>query len=180
MIYKKIAIVGQVGSGKTQLISTLSEISAFETDVESTIDIGKEHTTVGIDYGRMNLDADTAIGLYGVPGQERYSFLWDFVNNSLWGLAILVKYGEESALESFEALLNYFSPEKQRLPCIVAITHSENIETKTLRSFSNAYHQTLIRQDVTAPIIYIDARDRESSVSLLHALNSMNHFIHES
>ena len=88
MEYNKLAIVGEVGSGKTKIINTLSEISPVKTEAESSIDIGKKYTTVGIDYGRITLSEDTALGLYGVPGQERYSFLWEFVNTNLWGLLI--------------------------------------------------------------------------------------------
>ena len=78
MDYQKLAIIGEVGAGKTQLVKTLSEISPLETEAKSSIDIGKEYTTVGIDYGRITLADDMALGIYGVPGQERYSFLWEF------------------------------------------------------------------------------------------------------
>ena len=176
MIYKKIAIVGEVGSGKTQLISTLSEISAFDTDVESSIDIGKETTTVGIDYGTVNLDAQTALGLYGVPGQERYSFLWDFVNLSLWGLVVLIKYGERVDSDGFEKLITHFAPAEQNLPCIVAVTHVENASSDALRGFTSQFQTSLSKHRVMAPIMYIDARNKEQSLSILHALNSMNHF----
>ena len=64
-IYNKLAIVGEVGAGKTQLINTISEISPFATEARSSVDIGKEFTTVGIDYGRLSLDADIALGLFG-------------------------------------------------------------------------------------------------------------------
>ena len=67
-----MAVVGDVGAGKTQLIRSLSEIDPLSTEAQSSIDIGKEFTTVGIDYGRINLDEDTALGLYGVPGQQRF------------------------------------------------------------------------------------------------------------
>ena len=89
-IYKKLAIVGEVGAGKTQLIKVISEISPFATEAKSSVDIGKEYTTVGIDYGRLTLDEDVALGLYGLPGQKRFSMLWEMVRQGLWGLLVLV------------------------------------------------------------------------------------------
>ena len=80
MDYHKLVIFGEVGSGKTQLINTLSEITTFETEEKSSRDIGKEMTTVGIDYGRIQLDETSALGLYGVPGQERYQFLLSLIH----------------------------------------------------------------------------------------------------
>ena len=79
MNYRKLAIVGEVGAGKTKMIATLSEINPIETEAESSVDIGKKYTTVGIDYGRISLSEDTALGLYGLPSttlmwQNTYDF----------------------------------------------------------------------------------------------------------
>ncbi len=71
-IYNKLAIVGEVGAGKTQLINTISEISPFATEARSSVDIGKEFTTVGIDSGRLSLDADIALGLFGLPEKNAF------------------------------------------------------------------------------------------------------------
>ncbi len=63
MDYRKLAIIGEVGAGKTQFVRTLSEISTIKTEAVSTMDIGKDLTTVGIDYGRIMIDQQTALGL---------------------------------------------------------------------------------------------------------------------
>lgn len=114
MNYQKLAIIGEVGAGKTQLVRTLSEINPVETEAKSSIDIGKEYTTVGIDYGRITLSDDMALGIYGVPGQERFSFLWEFVNQSLWGLLILIRYGETPDYANIDKLLDFFRQNKSR------------------------------------------------------------------
>lgn len=174
MDYQKLAIIGEVGAGKTQLIETLSEISPFGTEAKSTIDIGKEYTTVGIDYGRITLSDSMALGLYGVPGQERYSFLWEFVNRSLWGLLILIKYGEIPNYDNLDKMLTFFNPEKSQTTCIVAITHCEEADEFDIATLGQEIRAMLIHHNVVAPVINIDPRNRESATSLLVLFNALN------
>ena len=175
MDYKKLAIVGEVGAGKTQLVRTLSGISPFETEAESSIVIGKKYTTVGIDYGRITLDDDTALGLYGVPGQERFSFLWDFVNTTLWGLLLLIKHRETPDFEHFNTMLTYFSPAEKNTPCIVGITHCDQAEHEALAAQAQEIKSMLEHHNVSAPILNIDPRNKKSALSMLHVFNSINH-----
>lgn len=174
MNYQKLAIIGEVGAGKTQIVRTLSEISTFGTEAKSTIDIGKENTTVGIDYGRITLSDDMALGLYGVPGQERYSFLWEFVNQSLWGLLILIKYGETPDYENLDKMLAFFSPEKSQTTCIVAITHCEDGDKLSIAALGQEIRAMLMHHNVVAPVINIDPRSKESAKSLLVLFNALN------
>jgi len=174
MDYRKLAVIGEVGAGKTQIISTLSEISPIETEAESSIDIGKTHTTVGIDYGRISLSNDTALGLYGVPGQERYSFLWDLVNSSLWGLLILIKYGETPNYENLNKLLTYFAPNDNGTTCVVGITHCEGLNHEVLAALHQEIQATLEYHQIVAPIFGIDPRDKSSAISALQMFNAIN------
>ena len=175
--YKKMAIVGELGSGKTRLIGTLSEISPIETDVESSIDIGKKNTTVGIDYGRVMLADDIALGLYGVPGQERYSFMWEIVNVSLWGLLLMIKYSDSPDYENVRRLLNFFSPTENNTACMVAISHAENADKDTLKAIKNSINQVLVEQGVSAPVTVVDPRNEKSAKTMLFTFNAMNQFI---
>ncbi len=176
MNYKKVAIIGDVGSGKTQLIKTLSEISPIDTEAESSIDIGKELTTVGIDYGRISLDDNVALGLYGVPGQQRFSFLWDFVNQSLWGLVLLIKSSDVPNYENLNFLIEYFSPVKNKVPCIVGVTHCESSSDTQLETLEKEIEKVLEKHKILAPIVNIDARNYESSAAILYALNSIRNY----
>ena len=172
----KLAVIGEVGAGKTQLISTLSEIQPFQTEAESSIDIGKQYTTVGIDYGRIIIDDQTVLGLFGVPGQERYSFLWDFVIESLWGLVILIKCDKEPNYESFDKPLSYFEPAKNNTACIIGITHCENTSEQEVEDLSSSIQTMLTSHGITAPVIKTDPRNYNSAKTILHTINSINRF----
>jgi signal recognition particle receptor subunit beta len=172
----KLAVIGEVGAGKTRLISTLSEIQPFETEAESSIDIGKQFTTVGIDYGRIQLDDETALGLYGVPGQDRYSFLWEFVKESLWGLVVLVKYGDVPDIENFDKLLTFFSPKQNNTACLVAITHCDDARESEVFELTQEIQSVLGVHGVVAPVLSVDARDKNSATTILHTLNAINRF----
>ncbi len=174
MDYRKLAIIGEVGAGKTQLVATLSEIDPLRTEAKSSIDIGKQYTTVGIDYGRISLSEDTALGLYGVPGQERYSFLWDIVNTNLWGLLVLIKSGETPDYDNLDKLLSFFSPAEHETACVVGITHSDMSENIEVAALGHEIRAMLAHHDIIAPVLSIDPRDRESAGSALLLLNAIN------
>ncbi len=179
-IHKKLAIVGEVGAGKTQLIKVISEISPFATEAKSTVEIGKEFTTVGIDYGRLTLDKDVALGLYGLPGQKRFSMLWEMVRSGLWGLLVLVRFGEELNTNSLNTLLDFYKPTENCLPLVVGISHSENADPVDLYNLSNEVESILLEHNVFAPITPVDPRDIESSLMLLELFLSLNQYANES
>lgn len=174
MDYRKLAIVGEVGAGKTKLVATLSEIVPFETEAESSIDIGKKYTTVGIDYGRISLSDDTALGLYGVPGQERYSFLWEFVSKNLWGILLLIKSGETPDYNNLDKLLSFFAPTENKIACIVGITHCDETEEATTIALHHEVKAMLDHHKIIAPIMNIDPRNQDSASSALNIFNAIN------
>lgn len=172
--YKKLAVVGEVGAGKTQFVHTISEISPFETEEKSSVDIGKKYTTVGIDYGRLTLAPDAALGIYGLPGQERYSFLWDMVNKSLWGLLMLVRLESDMNFNSFIKILQHFEPAKSGVPVVVGITHSECATVVEQDNAQDLIAEVLQVHGVHAPIIMVDPRDAGSIFMLLQLFDALN------
>lgn len=163
---KKVAFIGDVGSGKTTIIGQLSSTDTIDTDVESTIDIGKEFTTVGIDYGHIHLGNNMSLGLYGVPGQERFSFVWDFVKQGLWGVVILVKNNNLESLDKLIPLIKYFEVDEDT-PCVVGITHAESRADRFLERV-----HTLIKEELgfSVPVYTVDARNYSSAMLIMRTL----------
>jgi len=87
----KIVIAGSYGSGKTTFVKTLSEVVPLETEVNTSDPRGeKRTTTVAFDYGRIAVRSDLVVHLFGLPGQERFSFLWRGLSRGMYGYILMV------------------------------------------------------------------------------------------
>ncbi len=162
----KIAFIGSVGSGKTTIIEQLSSIETLKTDVKSSIDIGKENTTVGIDYGHIKLDSETTLALYGVPGQRKFSMIWDFVKEGLWAIVILIKNNEKESINELSYLIDFFEINKN-MPCVIGITHADQ---RGVSDTSNQIQHILKQSNLNAPIYTVDARKHESALLIMETI----------
>ncbi|TPX01006.1 ATP-binding protein, partial [Schumannella luteola] len=86
-----ILFAGPMGAGKTTAIRSLSEIEVVSTEAANSEPgaVDKPTTTVAMDYGEIDLDPDM-VRLYGIPGQERFDFMWDILRERAMGLIVLV------------------------------------------------------------------------------------------
>ncbi len=116
----KLLITGPVGAGKTSFIKNISEIPVVDTDVRSTIDIGKDRTTVAMDYGLIHLGGDE-IHLFGTPGQDRFSFMWDILSEGAIGFILLVDGTSPSTFPLARKILDYVLS-RFPIPYMVGIT----------------------------------------------------------
>lgn len=120
----KILVTGAVGSGKTTFVASLSDIEPVNTDVESKETEGKSHTTVGLDYGSTTVGGQ-AVRLFGTPGQERFSYMWDVLGEGVDGGVLLIDASNESAVSETEALLKTLLPDGESAPIVVGVTHTD-------------------------------------------------------
>ena len=90
----KLVVAGPFASGKTTLVAAITdEVVGTEAPTSGAEAEVKELTTVGMEYGTLPLanDVFTAeLGVYGVPGQERFKFMWSIVAEGMDGLVLLV------------------------------------------------------------------------------------------
>ncbi|WP_415947503.1 GTP-binding protein [Streptomyces sp. KLOTTS4A1] len=171
----KILIVGPLGVGKTTLIGTVSEIRPLATEavmsqaslrVDHPADRGKTTTTVALDFGRITIDQDLVLYLFGTPGQQRFLPAWrDLAKGALGALALV---DTRDLAASFDALGHL---EDLGLPFAVAANvfpQSPRYPDDELRTALDLLPET--------PLVSCDARDPRSSIKALIAL--IGHLVH--
>lgn len=162
----KIVIVGGFGVGKTTMVRSVSDIRPLNTEEVMTkagqgIDDlaaveGKTSTTVAFDFGRISLNDETVLYLFGAPGQERFWFLWDRLFSGTLGAVVLVD--TRRLADSWYAIDRL---EHHGTPFVVA----RNDFGGPRHSHEDIREALDIGEDV--PLVDCDARSRESSKQVL-------------
>jgi uncharacterized protein len=158
----KIVVGGGFGAGKTTFVGSVSEIMPLTTEAvmtEASTGIDdldatptKTTTTVAMDFGRVSLDEDLVLYLFGTPGQERFWFMWDDLVRGAIGAVVLT---------DTRRLADSFSPidffEDRGLPYVVGLNCFDGRQDHGIDEVRDAL---AVGEEV--PIVRCDARDRES------------------
>jgi signal recognition particle receptor subunit beta len=170
LIPLKILVAGGFGAGKTTFVGSVSEIPPLTTEQHMTdLSVGiddtaavpdKTTTTVAMDFGRITVDDQLILYLFGTPGQSRFWFMWDELARGAVGAVVLVDLRRVD--DCFPAI-DYF--EDRRVPFVVAV----NAFPGTGRLGDRAVRAALVLPD-GCPLVRMDAREPRSSMDALVVL----------
>jgi len=88
----KMVVTGPFNAGKTEFIQSVSEIDVVSTErkITSPTEKVKETTTVAMDFGRITVDNDLVLYLFGTPGQRRFDFMWEILSEGMLGFIVMI------------------------------------------------------------------------------------------
>ena len=106
----KMVVTGPFSSGKTQFIQTVSEIDVVATErkISSESERIKETTTVAMDFGRITVDDDLVLYLFGTPGQKRFDFMWEILSEGMLGFVVMVDSSRPETFREARRILDIF------------------------------------------------------------------------
>jgi small GTP-binding protein len=162
----KIVVTGPFAAGKTTLIRTISEITVLSTEKDITDETKsrKSETTVAMDFGRITIDHDLILYLFGTPGQDRFDFMWEILGEGMLGYVVLLDANRPDSLEEAVGILAAFR-KMAKVPFVVALNRAENVDPDVEERVRAA-----LELDSAVPVVACDATDRASVKNVLLAL----------
>ena len=161
----KIIVGGHFNAGKTTLVRTASNIVSISTERKVSNPVEKrlkQTTTTAMDYGKLNLDGYD-INIYGIPGQERFSFMWETLSKGANGFIFLFDSTNEELWGDTIKQINVMV--KNDEPYILCANKQDLPGAKPL---SYIRHKLELTKDI--PITPCIAKDRGIVAEILSAL----------
>jgi small GTP-binding protein len=159
----KMVVTGPFNAGKTEFIRSVSEIDVVSTErkISSAAEKVKETTTVAMDFGRITVDNDLVLYLFGTPGQKRFDFMWEILSEGMLGFIVMVDSTRPETFREARSILETFRAYAPT-PYVVTANKQDLKEAWELEDMRIA-----LRLDSRVKLLPCKAIDKESVKNVL-------------
>ena len=159
----KMVVTGPFNSGKTAFIHSVSEIDVVSTERKITLQAEKikDTTTVAMDFGRISVDEELVLYLFGTPGQKRFDFMWEILSEGMLGFVVMVDSSRPETFREAKSILETFRAYAPT-PYVVAANKQDHPEAWTPDDLRIA-----LRLDPNVKLLPCVATQRESVKNVL-------------
>ena len=77
-----------------------------------------------MDFGRITIDRELVLYLFGTPGQERFDFMWEILGEGMLGYVLLLDANRPDSLDEAAGILDAFR-RMARVPFVVALNRTD-------------------------------------------------------
>jgi hypothetical protein len=159
----KMVVTGPFSAGKTQFIQSVSEIDVVATErkISSEAERVKSTTTVAMDFGRITVDDNLVLYLFGTPGQRRFDFMWEILSEGMLGFIVMVDSTRPETFREARNILETFRAYAPT-PYVVAANKQDMDEAWDIEDMRVA-----LRLDAKVKLLPCVAVDKESVKNVL-------------
>jgi len=159
----KIVVTGPFNAGKTEFIRSISEIDVVSTERKISLEAEKvkSSTTVAMDFGRITVDDDLVLYLFGTPGQKRFDFMWEILSEGMLGFVVAVDSTRPETFREARTILETFKAYAPT-PFVVAANKQDHKDAWDVDDMRVA-----LRLDPAVKMLSCVAKDKESVKKVL-------------
>jgi hypothetical protein len=159
----KIVVTGPFNAGKTEFIRSISEIDVVSTERKITLEAEKvkNSTTVAMDFGRITVDDDLVLYLFGTPGQKRFDFMWEILSEGMLGFVVAVDSTRPETFREARTILETFKAYAPT-PFVVAANKQDHKDAWDVEDMRVA-----LRLDPAVKMLPCVAKDKETVKNVL-------------
>lgn len=159
----KMVVTGPFNAGKTEFIRSISEIEVVSTEkkISSEVERVKNQTTVAMDFGRISIDENLVLYLFGTPGQRRFDFMWEILSEGMLGFVVMVDSARPETFREARNILETFRAYAPT-PYVVAANKQDDSDAWEIDDMRVA-----LRLSPTVKLLPCIAKDKESVKKVL-------------
>jgi len=154
-----MVVTGPFAAGKTEFIGAVSEIDVVSTEQQisrASEAVTKETTTVAMDFGRITVDEDLVLYLFGTPGQRRFDFMWEILSEGMLGFVVIVDSTKPETFREAKQVLSTFES-YARTPYVIAANKQDQEDAWEPNDL-----RIVLRLDSKVKVLPCVALDKES------------------